>query len=90
MDLRRLVATYTPDGVELRVLYRRTDGPGPNTKARRREVEQLAREGLRHALEALDAGDVESVGTAGFEVREDALFLSNTSSNCLLKGGRWR
>jgi hypothetical protein len=44
MSLQRLVLTFKPEGVEIRTLYRSKDGPGPNTKARRREVEQLVRE----------------------------------------------
>lgn len=48
MDLRRLILTIKPDGHELRVFYRRASGSGPSTKKRQREVEQLAREGLRH------------------------------------------
>jgi hypothetical protein len=58
MTLRRLVLIFERDGIQVRTLYRRKDGPGPSTKARRREVEQLARTGLERALGALDAGDV--------------------------------
>jgi hypothetical protein len=43
---------FTREGVQLRTLYRRKDGPSPGTKAGRREVEQLARSGLTAALEA--------------------------------------
>lgn len=86
MTLRRLILEFKPDGLEARILYRRTDGPNPQTKARRREVEALARDGLTAALAALDAGDVEDLGTLGFTTREDTLFLTNSSSNCLSKG----
>ena len=75
MTLQRLVITFGRDS-EIRVLYRRKDGPNPGTVRRRREVEQLAREGLTTALEALDAGDdVADLGTSGFTTREDTLGL---------------
>ncbi len=78
MTLQRLVLTFKPDGLEARVLYRSKSGPNPGTKARRREVAQLARTGLREALEALE-GDVEDLGTSGYEVREDILGLPAAS-----------
>ncbi len=81
MTLRRLILTFSPDGVETRVLYKRQAGPNPGTVARRREVRDLARTGLERALEALREGPVESVGEAGFETREDSLFLSGASNN---------
>ena len=87
--LRRLVVEFKPDGQELRVLCRSTDGPGPYTKARQREVEQLARDGLTTALEALDAGDVADLGTSGFTIREDVLGLplaSRDSEKPMRKG----
>ena len=61
MTLQRLVLTFKPDGVEVRTLYHRKDGPNPGTKARTREVAELAKEGLREALEALE-GRVDVVG----------------------------
>jgi hypothetical protein len=73
VTLQRLIITFKPDGHEVRVLYRRADGPGPGTKARRREVAELARDGLRSAVEALEERAVEMVGTARFEVREDII-----------------
>jgi hypothetical protein len=78
MTLRRLVLTFKPDGLEVRTLYRSKGGPNPGTKARRREVAQLARTGLQDALEALE-GDVEDLGTSGYEVREDVLHLPAAS-----------
>ena len=72
MTLQRLVLTFTPEGVEIRALYRSKDWPGPSTKARAREVTDLARAGLRQALAALE-GPVELTGTAGFETREDVI-----------------
>jgi hypothetical protein len=80
MTLQRLVLTFKPDGLEARVLYRSKSGPNPGTKARRREVAQLARTGLLEALEAFGDGEtVEDLGTSGYEVREDILGLSAAS-----------
>src|SRR5215210_18674 len=73
-QLQRLVVDYRGGEFLVRALYRTKDGPGPNTKARRREVEQLVRIGLRQALLSLEAG-AEVVGTSGFTVREDTLSL---------------
>ena len=78
MTLQRLVLTFKPDGLEARVLYRRQAGPNPGTKVRRREVSELVRTGLQDALEALE-GDVEDLGTSGYEVREDVLLLPAAS-----------
>ncbi len=88
MVLSRLVLDFRPDGHELRVLYRTKAGPAPGTKARQREVTQLARDGLTRALAALEEGPVESVGTSGYEVREDTLSLVAASPNApkLVKG----
>jgi len=74
MTLQRLVLTFKPGGLEVRTLYRSKSGPNPGTKARRREVSELVRTGLQDALEALE-GDVEDLGTSGYEVREDVLHL---------------
>ncbi len=84
MTLQRLVLTFKPEGLEARVLYRSKAGPGPGTQARRREVTELTRAGLKRALTALDAGDVEDLGTSGFTTREDT-FLCNTTSTGLHK-----
>jgi hypothetical protein len=73
MALQRLVLDYRTGELVVRCLYSTQDGPGPNTKARRRGVTVLAREGLQDALEALQEGDVEMVGTSGFTTREDVL-----------------
>jgi hypothetical protein len=43
-QLQRLVVDYRGGEFLVRALYRTQDGPGPNTKARKREVEQLVRE----------------------------------------------
>ncbi len=81
MTLQRLVLTFKPEGLEIRTLYRSKVGPGPGTKARRREVTEFVRAGLVEALEALDAGDVADLGTSGYEVREDVLGLAAASSD---------
>jgi hypothetical protein len=75
MSLQRLVLTFKPEGVEIRALYRTQDGPAPDTKARRREVSELARTGLTQALEALEER-VDLVGTSGYEAREDTMMMS--------------
>jgi len=82
MTLQRLVLDYRSGELVMRVLYRSEDGPGPNTKARRRVVvEELAREGLRQALASLE-GRVDVVGTSGFTQRQDVL-LATTSPGAL-------
>jgi len=77
MTLQRLIITFKPEELEIRTLYRRRnqDGPGPNSKACRREVEELSREGLRQALASLEGG-AECVGTSGFTTREDILSVA--------------
>jgi hypothetical protein len=74
MTLERLVLDYRGGELVVRVLYRSEDGPNPGTKARTRGVAELARTGLRDALEALE-GNAECVGTSGFTTREDILSL---------------
>ncbi len=77
-QLQRLILEFRPDGIQARVLYRRSEageGPQHGTAARRRAVQDLTRAGLEHALEALDAGDVADLGTSGFTQREDVLGL---------------
>ena len=71
-QLQRLVLDYRGGELIVRALYRTQDGPGPNTKARKREAEQLVRIGLRQALLSLESG-AECVGTSGYEVREDTI-----------------
>jgi hypothetical protein len=83
--LEWLVLTFIGEGLEIRTLYRRRnqDGPGPDSKARLREVEELSRQGLRQALASLEGG-AECVGTSGFTMREDILSLPSLPS----PGGR--
>ena len=75
-QLQRLVLDYRNGELVVRCLYRTEGEAGPNTKARRREVEKLTRTGLTQALEALDAGDVAICGTSGFSQREDLLSVA--------------
>jgi hypothetical protein len=76
--LQRLVLDYRSGELVTRVLYRSSlDGPNTGTKARQREVTELAREGLRQALLSLE-GRVDVVGTSGFTQRQDVL-LATTS-----------
>jgi hypothetical protein len=70
----------------VRCLYRSQDEAGPNTKARRREVTELTREGLSAALEALE-GRVDVVGASGFTQREDVLLATaSPDADKLVKG----
>jgi hypothetical protein len=76
-ELQRLVLDYRDDELVVRCLYRSSSGPG--TKARRREIEKLTREGL-------NAG-VECVGTSGFTTREDVLLATTSPSAAKLVKG---
>jgi hypothetical protein len=71
-ELKRLVLDFRTGELVVRCLYRGRGDSNPGTKARRREVTQLTREGLSTALEALEGG-TECVGTSGFTTREDVL-----------------
>jgi hypothetical protein len=76
VSLQRLVLDFRSGELVARVLYRSSlDGPNAGTKARRREVEDLAREGLRQALVSLE-GHVDIVGTSGFTTREDVVLCT--------------
>jgi hypothetical protein len=46
MILQRLVLDFRTDELVVKALYRTEGESGPNTKARRREVQALTREGL--------------------------------------------
>jgi hypothetical protein len=85
MTLRRLVLDFTGEGIEIRTLYRTKQCPNPGTKARRREVTELTREGLSTALEALERR-VDVIGTSGYDVRQDVLLA--TTSPVALETGR--
>ena len=86
MTLQRLVITFKPNELVVHALYRAQDSTGPNTKARRKEITELARSGLQHALKVLECG-AEWVSTSGFTQREN-VHLATTSRNAhkLVKG----
>ena len=78
-ELKRLVIEYRPEETLIRALYRSSlDGaPNPSTKARRRQVEDLVRQGLREASASLEsADDLTLVGCSGFTQREDVLLAT--------------
>jgi hypothetical protein len=75
MTLQRLVLDFRTGELVVRCLYHSSSGPGPHTKARRREVSELTRERLSAALEALE-GRVDVVGTSGFTTREDIVLCT--------------
>jgi hypothetical protein len=77
-QLHRLAAFQASELV--RILYRRTDGPNPGTKARAREVQELTRTALQDALVALEGG-AECVGTSGYEMREDTISVDVAREN---------
>ena len=85
-QLQRLVLDFRNDEVAARVIYRDQNGPNPGTKARAREVAELAREGLTSALVALE-GDAECVGTSGFTTREDVLLATASPTEAKLVKG---
>ena len=86
-QLQRIVLDYRSGELVVRCLYRSQDGAGPSTKARRREVEELARAGLERALEVLTEGPVEGVGTSGFTTREDVLLATISPDEAKLVKG---
>jgi hypothetical protein len=80
-QLQRLVIEFKAEELVLRALYKTDDAAklGQKTKARTREVTELARSGLRDALEALEDG-AECVGTSGFLTRQDILVALPSSA----------
>jgi hypothetical protein len=72
---------FRGDELVVRCLYRRSleGAANPGTKARAREVAELARSGLEDALEALE-GDVTVVGTSGYTTREDIMVANRKES----------
>jgi hypothetical protein len=74
-QLQRIVVDLRREELVLRVLYRSDGRSNPGTKARVREVRDLARAGLQDALEALEGG-AECVGTSGFTTREDVILCT--------------
>ena len=87
-ELKRLVIDFRTGDLAVRCLYRTEGESGPNTKGRRREVTDLAREGLSAALEALE-GRVDVVGTSGVTTRED-IFLCTTKRDMPLSEHKTR
>ena len=75
MRVQRIVLDFRSGELVTRVLYRSDGRSNPGTKARTREVTELARAGLRGVLEALEGG-AECVGTSGFTTREDVLLAT--------------
>lgn len=74
-QLQRLVLDFRTGELVVRCLYRSRGDSNPGTKARRRAVLDLTREGLSGALEALE-GRVDVVGTSGFTTREDIVLCT--------------
>jgi hypothetical protein len=72
-QLQRIVIEMKSGELVMRVLYRSEDGPNPGTKGRTRVVADLARSGLRDALEALSEEEATMCGTSGYTTREDLL-----------------
>jgi hypothetical protein len=64
VTLERLVITFKSEELDIHALYITQDGPSPETKARTRVVANLAREGLRQALAALEDRPIWSVRPA--------------------------
>jgi hypothetical protein len=86
-QLQRLVLDFRDEVLLVRCLYDQADPaiPGPNTKVRTREVTEIARSGLRSALEALEDG-AECGGTSGFTRREDILATASPDAEKQVKG----
>jgi len=82
MTLQRLIVTFKSEELIVHALYRSDGISNPGTKARAREVSEMARSGLRDALEALEGG-AEVVGTSGFTQREDILSLNRPDEEAL-------
>jgi hypothetical protein len=83
MTLQRLVLDYRTGEVVVRCLYRSDGCSNPGTVRRRREVQDLVRTGLEHALVALEDG-AECVGTSGFTTREDVLLATASPAKAKL------
>ena len=80
-NVQRIVLDFRSGELVARVLYRANlDGPNAGTKARRREVTELARQGLTEALSSLSEGDVQMVGVSGFTTREDLLCITTPTT----------
>ena len=84
-QLQRLVIETKPEELVIRVLYRSKGESNPGTKARTREVTDLARSGLRDALEALE-GEATICGTSGYTTREDLLVVDTKDATVVEEG----
>jgi len=82
MTLQRIVVALHSEEMVLRVLYRSDRCSNPGTQVRAREVSELARSGLRDALEALEGSEagVDVVGTSGYTTREDVLCITTPTT----------
>jgi hypothetical protein len=77
--LRRMVITFSEEGMKVSTLYRHQGGANPGTRRRVREVGELVRAGLKRVFDALEGGEISLVGEAGFEVREDVIAVDERS-----------
>jgi hypothetical protein len=89
-QLQRLVLDFRNDEeIVVRCLCRSSlDAPNPGTVRRRRQVEDLVREGLRQVHASLE-GDAELVGTSGFTQREDLLSVALPRPDELREAAAW-
>jgi hypothetical protein len=86
MTLQRPNVTCKPEELVLHALYRTEGSSNPGTKARCKEVTELATSGLTQALEALEGG-AECMGRSGFATREDVhLPATSPDADELVKG----
>jgi hypothetical protein len=72
-NLLRVVLDFSSAELSIRCLYRSENGPNPSTKRRKVQIQDLVRDGLQDALDGLQTGRVDVVGSSGFSQREDVL-----------------
>jgi hypothetical protein len=85
-QLQRIVIDLRTEETVLRVLYRSKGDANPGTKARTREVTDLAKSGLRDALEALEGSEATMCGTSGYTTREDLLVVDTKDATIAEEG----
>ncbi len=78
--LRRMVITFSEEGMKVSTLYRHQGGANPGTRRRAREVGELVRAGLKRVFDALEDGESVMVGEAGFTTREDTICVDERSA----------
>jgi hypothetical protein len=80
--LRRMVITFSEEGMKVSTLYRLAEpgGANPGTRRRAREVRELVRAGLKRVFDALERGEIVMVGEAGFTTREDTICVDERSA----------